>query len=199
VPYLAGELRQLADDGARCAQPRPAADLIRRADRRRRRRAVRGSVAGLSVAGAIAAGVIIATGPRTAGHQVAASQVNGPRISAHLTAWTVSRQSDGDVTVTFHQLLDPAGVQSTLRADGIPATVTFSIPTNPACLPYTGKDAGTVLRRIATVHDQSAPDFSLVIHPAALPSGAGVALGADPGTGGLLVGLVATSPRCTGS
>ncbi len=55
---------------------------------------------------------------------------------AHLTAWTVVKQGNGDIRVTIHELRNPAGLQSTLRADGVPATVTFTGQQNPACQPY---------------------------------------------------------------
>ena len=35
-------------------------------------------------------------------------------------------QANGDIDVTINQLKDPAGLQATLRADGLPAIVIFS-------------------------------------------------------------------------
>jgi len=39
----------------------------------------------------------------------------------------------GDIKVTIRELRDPAGLQRTLRADGVPASVTFAGQQNPAC------------------------------------------------------------------
>lgn len=50
----------------------------------------------------------------------------GHPATAQLAAWTVTRDPDGGITVTINQMKDPAGLQSTLRADGIPARVTFN-------------------------------------------------------------------------
>jgi DNA-directed RNA polymerase specialized sigma24 family protein len=44
--------------------------------------------------------------------------------------------ADGLVDVTIRELRDPAGLQSKLRADGVPASVTFSGQPNPSCRPY---------------------------------------------------------------
>lgn len=51
-------------------------------------------------------------------------------------AWTVASQPNGSIQVTVSELRDPAGLQSKLRADGIPASVTFSGEANPACHGY---------------------------------------------------------------
>jgi hypothetical protein len=58
--------------------------------------------------------------------------------TAQLTAWTVTRHADGDISVTIRQLRNPAGLQARLRADGVPASVTFASQQNPACRPYPG-------------------------------------------------------------
>ena len=59
----------------------------------------------------------------------------GSTGTAQLTAWTVTRQADGNITITIRQLKDPAGLQATLRADGVPASVTFARQQNPALRP----------------------------------------------------------------
>ena len=58
----------------------------------------------------------------------------GHPAKAQLAAWTVTRDPDGGITVTVNQMKDPAGLQATLRADGIPARVTF-YPLNLATQP----------------------------------------------------------------
>ncbi len=44
-----------------------------------------------------------------------------PRVQ--LTAWTVAKQADGDVTVSIFKLSDPAALQAKLRAEGVPASI----------------------------------------------------------------------------
>jgi hypothetical protein len=91
----------------------PADEVIRRGrtlrTRRRRQRGLTGAVA-LS-GSAIAAVALLAPG--------------GQPVTARLSAWTVTRDPDGGITVTVNQMKDPAGLQATLRADGVPARVTF--------------------------------------------------------------------------
>jgi hypothetical protein len=56
---------------------------------------------------------------------------------ARLAAWTVTARPGGQVVVTICELRDPAGLQRTLRSDGVPATVRFGINNNPEpCLYY---------------------------------------------------------------
>jgi hypothetical protein len=123
---------------------------------------------------------------------------------AQLAAWTVARQANGSIQVTIRELRDPAGLQRTLRADGVPAAVSFSGQQNPACqgYPFDGSQSqrrqllGSVVTAPANGRD------AMVIHPAALPSGAGLAINAlfrHGGLDGFSVSLVQASPQCTGS
>jgi hypothetical protein len=94
--------------------------------------------------------------------------------SVRLAAWTVAKQADGDIDVTINQLQNPQGLQNTLRAVGLPVNVSFSGHSpSPACQLY--PTSGNVLS--AVVHygtiGSSTP---LVIHPSALPAGAGLAI-----------------------
>jgi hypothetical protein len=93
-----------------------------------------------------------------------------------LAAWTVAKQANGDIDVTISQLKDPAGLQATLRADGLPVTVSFSghLSLSPACHPYTP----TSMNIATQIHGDT-----LVIDPSALPSGTGVAIFDEPGVG----------------
>src|SRR5690349_19106421 len=62
-----------------------------------------------------------------------------------LTAWAVVKHADGTVYVRINQLRDPAGLQRTLRADGVPASVVFGNPLDvqpEPCQWYHGKVAG---------------------------------------------------------
>jgi hypothetical protein len=142
--------------------------------------------------------------------------------TAHLAAWTVVRQADGTVSVTIRQFRDPAGLQRELRADGVPASVIFN-PRLPAgapfrdlfhvkhnpCQAYSGGQ-GQLLKvvRGGSPHPLREGSTLSVIHPSALPSGAGVQFIATPNTGyqnssqkrfALGVLLVQASQQCTGS
>jgi hypothetical protein len=101
--------------------------------RRHRRRLIPGMTGTLAVAAGAALAV---TTLAPASHQ--ATPQTGRQPAAHLAAWTVTRLADGDISVTIRELQDPAGLQGTLRADGIPASVTFAGQLNPACRPYPG-------------------------------------------------------------
>jgi hypothetical protein len=97
------------------------------------------------------------------------------------------------------ELYDPAGLQRKLRADGVPAAVTFyaSHPYPPSCRPYRASRA--VLKKVFPSH--LAPTAATVIRPSALPTGAGVHLNdsSNPyGYLGLGAGLVQASKQCTG-
>jgi len=89
-------------------------DQVRRRGRavRTRRRLRRGLAGAVTLAGsAVAAVALLIPG--------------GHPVTAQLAAWTVSRYPDGGIKVTVNQMRDPEGLQATLRADGIPARVTF--------------------------------------------------------------------------
>jgi hypothetical protein len=92
---------------------------------RRRMPLLAGALAG--VAGA----ALAVTALLPAGHQP------GQPAAAHLTAWTVASQANGSIRVTIRELRDPAGLQRTLRADGLPVTVSFSGPAlSASCQPF---------------------------------------------------------------
>jgi hypothetical protein len=141
--------------------------------------------------------------------------------TAQLAAWTVTRQPDGTIRVTIRELSDPAELQSRLRADGVPASVTLTGQENPACRPYPASAA--LQKRVLSItfdiiplpHQGPPPSTSppqpklvLVFHinPAALPAGTGLQLATSytpvrPGLATSIIrhGLVYASSRCTGS
>ena len=169
-PEAAGarRLRQVLLDGLpgnlrhQCAvhMDTPVEQIVRRGRAVRARRRLPG-VAG--AAAAVAGAVLAGTTLLPAGHP------SGVRLAA----WTVTRQANGTIKVTIRELRDPAGLQSKLRADGIPASVTFSSKPNPACQEYPGKwDLNK-----AGVQSPSSGPYVLTIHPSALPRGAGVQIG----------------------
>lgn len=201
-------------------------DAIVRNGRARRRRHM---LTGLAGAVAVTAGMALAVSTLASSGHVA-SQSGHPAsrpVTAQLAAWTVAKQANGDIKITIRELSDPSGLQSTLRADGVPANVSSSTQFDPSCQPYPMTQALFT----SIYHDQKdagSGNTVLVIHPSALPSGAGVEIGASvdgsagdrglPQAGGnqvvhqpvhgvaaladntvLRVGLVYASQQCTGS
>jgi hypothetical protein len=177
----------------------PAGEIVARARRTHVRRRLIPGMAGV-LALAVAAALAMTTLAPASRH---------PRVQ--LAAWTVVTQPGGNVSVTIRELRDPAGLQRRLRADGVPATVTFLNQQNPACHPWPGAalygkhtPAGnTLFSKVFPPHP--GPPGVIVIRPSALPSGGGVQLAASfgsPGPRALITigaGLVQASPECTGS
>jgi hypothetical protein len=178
----------------------PAEQIASRSRAIRARRRIPGLTATLAVAAAAVFAVIALLPGHPGSH----------RPTAQLAAWTVVKQANGDIRVTIHNLRNPAGLQSKLRADGVPASVTFAGQENPACRPY--PHGGRIQNLFPKVVEPARPSFPrggtiLVIHPSALPRHAGLALEArfapdpHPGAGKLIeVGglLVHASQQCTG-
>lgn len=166
----------------------PVEQIISRGRAVRARRRIPGLAGALAVVAAAASAVIMLL---PAGHPA------GHQPGVQLAAWTVVRQAGGTVSVTIRELRDPAGLQSTLRADGVPASVTFSGQKNFSCQRYTAGLA--LINSVFTV--QYAGGFPvMVIHPSALPSGTGLQINPpDQPAVRVAIGLVYASPQCTGS
>jgi hypothetical protein len=146
----------------------PVARIISRGRAVRARRRIPGVAGALTLAAGTALAVTAL---------LPSSHPGGHPAGARLAAWTVAKQANGDIDVTINQLKDPAGLQATLRADGLPVTVSFSGPMlSASCQPYGA--SRVTLRAVAQFHS----DY-LSIDPSALPSGAGVAIFDEPGTG----------------
>ncbi|MGO9162360.1 MAG: hypothetical protein ACLP7J_16930 [Streptosporangiaceae bacterium] len=192
----------------------PVKRIVSRSRAVRARRRIPGVAGALAVAAGAAAAV---TTLAPAGHHP------GHPATAELAAWTVVKQADGSIAVTIRELRDPAGLQATLRADGIPASVTFFGRPNPACH-IDPQAAGLTSKVIETGNplqrhprpgnfEQTTPQGKrpasypvYLIHPSALPHGVGVQLAAavhslPNGNGSIEVtgDLVHSSPQCTGS
>ncbi len=162
--------------------------MTRRAEARRPRwprpsRVVIAAAAAAAMLGAGFAGAVLLPAGHSAG--------------ARLTAYTVTKQANGTIEVTINELRDPAGLQATLRLDGVPASVTFGDQPNRSCRPY---GAGPALIRQVVQPDRRSVPLLLLLHPAALPPHAGVRLTYEQAGAGALVtaGLVQASPQCTG-
>ena len=125
---------------------RPDLEAIMARGRARRHRRLIPYATGTLAAAAGAALAVTALTPAShqpspvASHQASpvASHPVGRQPAAQLAAWTVSKLATGNISVTIREFKDPAGLQSTLRADGVPASVTFASQQNPACGPYPG-------------------------------------------------------------
>ncbi len=171
----------------------PVERIVLRSQTMRTRRRVPALAAAAAVAVAVAGAVALAvTTLVPGGHQA------GRPTGIQLAAWTVVKQPGGTVVVTIRELRDPAGLQSRLRADGVPASVTFWGGEPRACQGY---DAGvSLINKVFTErHDGRFP--VMVIHPAALPHGAGLQIN-PPDTRqikAVAIGLVHANSRCTGN
>jgi len=182
-------ITMVRDQRSRVRMDVPVEQIVGRGRALRARRRLPGVAAGaLAVA---AAAVLAVTALAPAGHPA------GRHPPAQLAAWTVTRQADGTITVTVRQLRDPQGLQRRLRADGVPASVTFFGHEPRACQRYPRLSAALM----AEVFGGHGPP--LVIHPRALPHGAGIQLSPGhypPGAPiNLAAGLVLASPGCTGT
>ena len=176
----------------------PVEQIVSRSRAIRARRRIPGAAAGLAVAAGTALAV---TALLPSGHQPAAQPA----------AWTVARQAGGGIRVTIRELRDPAALQRTLRADGVPVSVTFTGQPNPACQPRNFGGSPSQHRHLLGTMVTALPGHGnlrvLVIHPPAFPAGAGLAIAAghpgQPPRGGgveLTIGPpVTASPQCTGS
>jgi hypothetical protein len=212
----------------------PAARIVRRGRSVRARRRVPGVAAAVGVAAAAGVAVSVAlpashpaashptASHSIANHPIANHPASGPGV-VQVAAWTVTRQAGGSIKVTFREATDAAGLQRTLRAEGVPVSVTFTGQQNPACHPYpsSGDQAepspgqpyggplkGVLSGPLSTGSQNPAQSYTtpyaLVIHPSALPSGAGLQIWTSgiPGPADnflLNVMLVRASPQCTGS
>jgi len=178
----------------------PAGEIIARArSRRARRRLVSGATGVLALtAGAAVAVTALLPASHPATHQ--------PRVQ--LAAWTVVQQPGGIIHVTISELRDPAGLQAALRADGVPASVSFGNGQQTACLPYPGggfRTSGNPALINSVFPPGASRQGGVNIRPSALPSGTGALLAflqrSRPGLPviAIEVGVVQASPQCTGS
>jgi hypothetical protein len=127
--------------------------------RRRNRHRVYG--AGVTALAAVAAisGVTLASG---------ASGASGTG-HVQLTAWTVQKEANGTIDVTIHDLLDLAGLQQKLTADGVPAEVTTDAHYPASCVNYAAMEED--MASVITLGPEVPDGYAFVIHPAGIPSG----------------------------
>ncbi len=153
--------------------------------RRHRSRLAAGALAGLAACALAVTALLPAGQPGTS--------------SIRLDAWTVKKEANNSVHVTIRQLRDPARLQATLRADGIPASVTGSGP-NPHCRPVGDNEStktrngpasapatppaasgwrggfgpGSPFQTTAGADSDNAKAVALIIKPAGIPAGVGL-------------------------
>jgi hypothetical protein len=171
----------------------PAGQVAGRGRAIRSRRVMRGAALAL----ALAAGLAVAVAAL-----VPSGRPGSDQAAAGLPAWTVVRQSDGSISITIRQLRDPAGLQGTLRGDGLPAVVVGLGGQPPAGC----RDYPPVSRALASsIFRPQRPGARaggtvLVIDPSALPGGAGVQLAPTVSAGRIHVSidLVYATAQCTG-
>jgi hypothetical protein len=190
----------------------PVGQIVKRSRAVRARRLLPGGAAALAVA-ALAVTALI-----PASHQA----------TAQPPAWTVAKLTDGNISVRIRQTVDPAGLQRVLRADGVPATVTFPGHLNAACRTYPASQAQLRMVFLGPPHSRPVHPhghlpqriIAFVLDPSALPAGTGVRIAVfhvqlhpitiavrpgqklpklpKPPVAGLY-DLVYASPACTGS
>jgi len=202
MPDLTTELRDMASE-AQQARPRAVAEILRDGDRARRRALAGRSAAGLTMVAAIAAAVSLAIVQQPGTSPAPAQGAQPPK--AQLTAWTVAKLADGNVSLTIRRLADTAGLRQALRADGVPASVLTTGQADP-CHSYGSAGLGKVVTGIPSTITKGSDATVLTIDPAALPSGDGLQFVATPGfgqpgggPGDLSVRLVQASAACTGA
>jgi hypothetical protein len=149
----------------------PAGEIVARGDRQRahRRRALMTAAAVTVGSGTLATALLVQAGLGTG---------TKPRLDspAQLAAWTVVRQANGNVRMTYRDRAGPAGLQRELRADGL--RVSVGPPANSACRPYpaTARTMDRIISRPPRPARPRADQVILVIHPAAIPAGAGLVI-----------------------
>lgn len=145
-----------------------------------------------AAAGGAAAALVLTGGP-----VATPAQGTGRHIGTVVTAaWTVREDANGTVRVYLRQYANPAGLQRTLRADGINAIVrpiphTVRTVVGPGSRPQQAKAKSSGAARVAlptcvyadtdtapaavqhavlTIVQQAAPTY-FIVHPGAMPQG----------------------------
>jgi len=159
------------------------------------RRRVPAAAGALVVAGGAALGVTALAPP---GHTPSGKAASRPAV-VQLAAWTVAKQANGDIGITIRQLQHPAQLQATLRADGLPAHVSFTGNSGTVCQPR--RVSGDIALDIYRFLERNGSDV-ITIDPSVLPSGVGLNIMGFPSgsSGPVAIGIqtVYASRQCTG-
>ena len=182
-------ITRVRDQRGKVHMTTPMTQVISRGHAVRVRRRIGGAAGALAIAAGAAVLAVTTLSPAS------------PQPGAQLAAWTVVKQPDGNIDVTIRQLRDPAGLQSTLRRDGLPAVVDFNGQLPPGCQFYPPISRALGSRIVQPQRSGARTGGTvLVIHPSALPGGAGVQIvtTVSPGRIHANIDLVYASPQCTG-
>ena len=165
--------------------------------RRWRRPVLAGGISTAAVAAGAAAVLVLTSGP---GVVPGRHEAAGHSRTVVTTAWTVSEDADGTVSIYLHEYANPAGLQRALRADGVNAIVR-PIPyalqvgfnnkpvVRPTCNYVTINDRAplAVQGAVLTIGRRALPAL-FVIHPEAMPPGSA-----------LFLAFMANLPRAAGN
>jgi hypothetical protein len=133
-----------------------------------------------AAAAAAAAALVLTAGPGTVPGQHGTAGHTRTVVTA---AWTVREDAGGTVTIYLRQYVNPAGLQQTLRADGVNAIVR-PVPhaLGPLRVPYatchyaaTDKAPPAVQHAVVTIRGLTLPAL-FIIHPDAMPPGSALFL-----------------------
>lgn len=127
--------------------------------RRHRRLAYGSGVAAVAVVAAIG-GVALTSG--------GVASTSGTH-DAHLAAYTVQQEQNGTIDVTIHDLQNLAGLEQTLKADGVPAEVISDNHYPAACVDRAAMDKD--MANVITIGPKVPDGYAFVVHPASIPSG----------------------------
>jgi hypothetical protein len=160
----------------------PAEQIVHRSRAIRARRRVPALAGALTAAAAAtaAAVLVLTSGPGAVPGQQATAGHTRTVVTA---AWTVREDAGGTVTVYLRQYANPAGLQQTLRADGVNAIirpVTYALQADgeayPTCMfDFTNRASPAVQRAVLTFLRQDLHPF-FIIHPDAMPRGSALFL-----------------------
>jgi hypothetical protein len=174
----------LADEIIRSAPHRPAATPARQATRPvnpARRRLTWAAASAVAAGAAVAVAVIASGGQPASGGKTAENATSGssqrpaPAASTTLTAWTVTENGDGTLSVTIREMEDPSGLQATLRADGARVVVTASLAWPADCGEWRGGNYTMGDHVVQTENRTGLPSANgseFRIRPSDIPAGA---------------------------
>jgi hypothetical protein len=185
----------------------PLDATIRRGHELRLRR----RMAGITGAALIVGGAVLAVAGLAPGGAGRPTTTGTPAPPSRLAAWTVTKGPDHTVTILVRQLRDPAGLERTLRADGVPTTVAFqggmisdTPPLPRGCRNVAMSDAANAELQGKILGPPFMADprvFAMTIHTAEIPKGIGLNITVQwaARSWGWSLGLVQATPQCTGS
>ena len=142
---------------------------------------------------------------------VTSANLGTSATTPELAAWTVTVGPGHTVNVTIRQLSDAAGLQRTLRDNGVPARVTFQPGTPSDSPPLPAGCRNVSMSDIANANLQSkilgppggiTNGVALTLYPQAIPRGVGIFLAIESGSNshgwGWGLDLVQATQSCTG-